>query len=134
MVKVPGNHFAQMLECILQDVLVGLNSHASESVCAPRRDLGLHKNAVAVAVVQNALVLGPMNAREDAVQIFHIRMVVIDPLGWFRHSELRVAPGHAFYAYQSHTFAIEEERAIPDLKLANAEDRLERVSALTICD
>ncbi len=134
MVEVASNHFAQLLDCILHDVSCGLTGHASEGVWTPGGNLGLQENAVPVAVVENTLVLGPMNAGEDAVQMFHICMVVSDPLGWLCHAELRIAPRHAFHAHQSHTFAIEEECAIPNLKLAYAEDRCEGVPVASVRD
>ena len=106
MVAVPCNHFAQLFDSIFQDFGIRLRPHALKSCWAPGRDFGLHKNPVTVAVVEYTFVLGPMDTREDAVEVLHVRMVVPDPIRRFCHSEFRVAPRHAFHAHQTHAFAV----------------------------
>ncbi len=59
--------------------------HPLKCVPAPGRHFGLHQNAVAVAVIEHAPVLRPVHAREHAVQLFQIVVVV-------RESSLRVRP------------------------------------------
>jgi hypothetical protein len=56
-------------------------------------------------------------------------VVASDPIGWFGHSKLRVAAGHALDAHQPHLLPVEVESAVADLDLANSESGIERVAA-----
>jgi len=68
MIEITSDHFAQLVESIFQDVGVRLGGHAVERVRSPGGNLRLHENAVAVTVIQNAFVLGPMDARKNTIQ------------------------------------------------------------------
>src|ERR1035437_711709 len=127
MIKITSNHLAELFQSIFQDVRIRLGAHAIKCFRSPSGNFGLHEDAVAVTVIQNALVLGPMDTRQDAVQMLHIRMVVGDPLGRLCHAEFRIASGHAFHAHQSHALAVEVKRALANLKLSYAESRREVV-------
>src|SRR5215469_11456095 len=75
-----------------------------------------------IAVVEYTFVLGPMDPREDAVEVLQVRMVVPDPVRRFCHSEFRVAARHAFHAHQTHALAVQMECAVSGFKFANAKD------------
>ncbi len=48
-----------------------------------------------------------MNAREDTIQVFHVVVIVRDPLAGFRHSKIRIAPCHALDPHQPHALAVQ---------------------------
>src|ERR1700739_3467799 len=91
MVAVARDHLPQLLQAVLHDIGVRLGPHAAKTVPAPGRNLGLHENAVPVAVVQNPFILWPMNAREDAIKILQVIMIVRDPSAGLRHAKFRIA-------------------------------------------
>ena len=111
---------------------VWLTTHAIEGIRSPHRDFGLYENSVAIAVIQDAFVLRPVDAREDAVQMFHVGVVVCNPFSWLCHAKLWIAPGHAFHAHQAHALAIKVEGAIANLKPSHAECRRKGVFDVSI--
>src|SRR5260370_670826 len=121
MIEVTSNHLAQLLEPIFHYVRIRLRTHAGECIRSPGRSLGLHQNAVAVTVIQNPLVLRPVDTRKNAVQVLHVLMVVGNPLRRLSHAELWIAPSHPFHAHQSHVLAIEVECTISNVELPHAE-------------
>jgi hypothetical protein len=121
MIAVLLNQLAQLLEAVFHDVVSGFCAHAGEGFEAPGGDFQLHQDAVTIAVVENALVLRPMNSGEDAVQILQIAVIVLDPFGRLGHAEFGIASGHALDPHQAHGLSIEVELAIFDFELANAE-------------
>src|SRR5580658_2683980 len=110
MVAITRDHLAQLLQTILHDLRVGLRPHSTEGFFSPCGDLALHQNAVAIAVVQDAFILRPMDAGEDAIQMLHLRMIALDLFRRLRHAELWIAPRHAFCTHESYGLAIEPER------------------------
>ncbi len=115
----------------MQDIGIGFCSHAGKCVVAPRGNFALHQNAVPVAVVKNPLILGPMNARKDAIQIFQVLMIVSDPFAGLRHSKFRIAPRHALDTHQPHALAIQEKTAALNLEFPDAKSSCQSMSLLS---
>src|SRR5262249_55409700 len=121
MIAITCNHLAKLLKSIFDDGRIGLGRHALKGFPAPGRDFALQKNSVAVAVIKNAFVLGPMDTRENTVQFLEIVVVVVDPFCWLCHSEPRIAASHSLDTHQAHALAIQMKDTIPNLKFADAE-------------
>ena len=121
-VAVLLDHLAQLLQAILLERPLKLRRHLLERFGAPRRHFELHQHAVAVAPVEQAAILHPMNSGEDAVEVLHVRVVVLNPIERFRHSVIRVAAGHAFDTHQTNRLVVELEAAVLHFEAADAED------------
>ncbi len=98
----------------------GSEVHPFESVRTPRRNLELHKNPMPVAIIEDPLVLRPVHASENAIQIFQVAMVVVNPFRGFGHAPSRMAACHALDAHQPHRFAVEMKLPIPDFEFSCA--------------
>jgi hypothetical protein len=70
MIPVSGNHLAELLQSIFHNVRIRLGVHPIECLCSPRGDLGLHEDTVAVTVIQNTFVLGPMDTGKTQFRCF----------------------------------------------------------------
>ena len=105
-----------------------------ESFRTPGRHFLLHQDSVAVAEIENAAVLWPVHAREDAVQILHVAVIAVDPLRGFRKAQFRMAARHAFHTDQRNLLAIQVERRSANLELANSEMFDELVTARWIVE
>src|ERR1017187_1706325 len=120
-VAIAGDHLAQLFQPILFQLALCLSSGVLKGLRTPRRHLLLHQNPVAVAKIEDAGVLGPMDACEDAVELLHVGMIRLYPGRWFGHTEFRVTARHALHAHQAHRLAVEEKLCAADLKAANSE-------------
>ncbi len=123
MVPVLPDHLPELLEPVLHDRGRGLSLHAFESVGPPGRNLDLDQDPLPVAFVEDAPVLLPVDAGEDAVQLLEVAMIVGDPGGGLGHAVSRVAPGHPLDAGQPDRLAVKEEFRAADLDPADAEGR-----------
>jgi hypothetical protein len=121
-IAIAGNHFAKLIETVEEYVGVGPGGHALKSVGTPGGNFGLDEDAMAVAEIENASILGPMGAGEDTVEIFQIAMIVFDPIGGLGHAVIRIAAGHALDAGELNALTIEVEGGVFDFELADAED------------
>ena len=121
MIPVTRDHLPQLFQAVPHDGIGRLRSHPFEGAATPGGDFGLDQDAVVVAVVEYAAVLLPVNARVDAVQLLHVRVIMRDPCGGFRHTELRIAARHALHAHQAHALAVQIKGAVARLDPAHAE-------------
>ena len=87
-----------------------------------------------IAVVENSFVLRPMNAREHAIQMFQIIVIVRDPLAGFRHSKFRIAPRHALDSHQPHVLAVQIKPVALGFEFPDPECNRELMSFLSACD
>jgi hypothetical protein len=68
-----------------------------------------------------------MDTSEDAIQKFHIGMVVPDPLFWLRHAKFRVAARHPFHTHQPDVLSVQVEFSVLDFQFPYSERRRELV-------
>src|SRR5579864_5824140 len=134
MVAVSRDHLAHLLEAVFENIGVRFGGHALESFPAPGGDFTLHKNAVAVAVIEHAVVLGPMVAREHAIQVFQVVVIVQNPALRLGHAEFGIAASHALDTHQTHTLAVQMKGAIFDFESANAKGDGKRVTFPVVPD
>src|SRR5258706_11558592 len=121
MVSVAPDHLPQLRQPVLQDIRSGFSAHPGKGVIAPGWNFALDENAVLIAVVEDPPVLGPMHAREQAVQALHLIVIMGDPLTAFRHSEPRVAPRHALDSHEPYALTIQIQRRASRLEPADSE-------------
>src|SRR5215475_9484176 len=101
MIAIPRNHLAQLIQAVFHDISIGLGPHGLESSGTPGRDLRLHENPVAVAIVEDTYVLWPVNTGEDTIQALQGIVVVGDPFVRFSHAKLWIAARHPFHTHES---------------------------------
>jgi hypothetical protein len=129
-VALAGDHFPELFEGVRGDLRELARLELAEGVGAPGGHLDLDEDAVAIAIVHDPPVLLPVDAREDAVELLEVVVVVGDPGGRLGHAEVGVAAGHALDTGQPDGLAVEQELRAPDLDLADAEGRGEAVQEL----
>ena len=91
-VAVPGDHLAELLEAVLGDLLEQVPFEPREGARAPGRHFDLDEDPLPVAIVEDPAVLLPVDARENAVELLQVVVVMVDPGPRFGHAEGRVTP------------------------------------------
>src|SRR5215475_6509071 len=133
-IAVARNHLAHLRETVCQDIGVWLVRHSLEGVPTPSGDFALQEDALPVAKIEDATILGPMDARESTIQKFQIVMIVDDPTFRLGHSEFWIAPRHALDAHQAHRLSVEVKGAVLDFELTHTKGSGQGVSFTAVRD
>ncbi len=79
MVAVAGDHGPELSQTVLRQRLELARSEVLKGAAAPGRHLELDEDAVAVAVVEDPAVLLPVDPGQNAVELFQIGVIMLDP-------------------------------------------------------